>query len=190
MRELKFFIKPLKFSDIIFDSNVFSYCKNEKFTCPNYGHSWACPPASTSLEREFSHYKHFYLIGVKLNLDKYIKRLQKKFPKKKRERLINELYRKKILERELNNFIITFLEKKKEKHENFFILWAGSCDTCELEGKRCTYEENEPCRYPEKMKRGMTSAGINTVETVKRFGLNLNWKNEKYTYRFGLACFN
>ncbi|MHA1688635.1 MAG: DUF2284 domain-containing protein [Promethearchaeota archaeon] len=190
MRGLKFFIKPLRFSEIIFDSNVFSYCKNEKFTCPNYGHSWACPPASTSLEKELSQFKRFYLIGVSLNLNKYIQVIRKKFPKKTKERLINELYRKKTLERELNNFIIAFLEKKKEKHEKYFLLWAESCDTCELEGKKCSYEENNPCCYPEKMKRGMTSAGINTVETVKKLGIDLNWDNEKYTYRFSLACFS
>ena len=92
------------------------------------------------------------------------------------------------MDKKLNERISAFLDEKKGKYDDFFAIWAGNCDICAKEGKKCTYDEGIPCRYPENIKYGMSAVGINTVETVKNLKIELNWANEEYNYRFGLVC--
>jgi len=54
----------IEFRDIIFNSNVRSYCVNSDFQCPNYAHSWACPPEAPYLEKLISQFHSFFLIYV------------------------------------------------------------------------------------------------------------------------------
>ncbi len=190
MVKLDEIILQIKYEDIVFDRNVYSYCKNQNFTCPNYDHSWACPPASPFLKERLSEFQQFFLIGIKFDLENYIKEIQKKYPRRSREIIINKLYRNGIIEKELNGTIEKFLDERRGQFEDSFALWGGNCSLCTDEGKKCTYDEKEPCRFPDKIRYGLSAAGINTVETVKHLGIDLNWTNDKFTYRFGLICLN
>ena len=49
----------IEFNDIGFDREVYSYCLNDKYKCPNYNHSYSCPPAAVLLRERVSQFKVF-----------------------------------------------------------------------------------------------------------------------------------
>ena len=179
----------ISFNDIKFDRKVYDFCNNPKFLCPNYGMSWSCPPASPFMEKEISKYNKFYLIYVKFNILKYIKKVKEIHPKRSEAIIKSSLYRKNIINemtiKEINNFI----EETNISYEHCLILWPERCKICSKENISCTYSQNKPCRLPEKMTYSMTGAGVNTDLTVKKLNFNLEWPPVHYSYRFGLICF-
>jgi predicted metal-binding protein len=161
---------------IIFDPIVQSYCNNPEYLCPYYGHSWACPPNAPYLEEEIMNYKKYYLIYTKFDLK------GKKHNKHKKS--LSYSYMRENMEYEMENF----LETHREKFNELRILWDGHCRICEKEDKKCSIEDDDPCRYPDKIRYSMEAVGIDVTQTVKNVNIDIEWPPINHVYRFGLVC--
>jgi predicted metal-binding protein len=174
----------------VFDPKVQTLCVNPKFKCPNYGHSWACPPEAPYLENEVSKYHRFCLIFSKFDMNSYVKKQKIKHPRRSEINIRNRFYLKDYLRDDLEKEMFRFLETHKDEYESKLVLWDGHCRICgKLLGKGCTYNKGEPCRYPDKKRYSMEAVGINVTDTVKNLNLNIEWPPINHYYRFGLICF-
>ena len=179
----------ISFNQIKFDQKIQSYCCNPKFKCPNYRHSWACPPEAPYLEEKVAGFKKFYLIYTKLDLEEYVKHVWVKKPKKEREKIITAFYSKDSIRDELEKEILHFLNEYQNSYQEKLVLWDGFCRICYKENKKCTYDNGKPCRYPDRIRYSIEAVGINVDQTAKNIGINLEWPPTSYAYRFGLVCF-
>jgi len=179
----------IEFGDIVFNPKVRSYCINSDFQCPNYAHSWACPPEAPYLEELVSQFRKFFLIYVKFDVEKYVKKIQIRHPKKSEISIRNALYMKNLLRNELENEILGFIKDYSEKFEDRLILWDGFCRLCYNDKELgCTYDSGKPCRYPNKIRYSMEAVGIDVNKSVRKLNFNLEWPPVKFLYRFGLIC--
>ncbi len=181
--------KEIKFDDLVFDIKVQTYCNNPKFRCPNYGHSWACPPESPFLKETVSEFKKFYLIYYQFNLKEYVEKERIKNPKRSEKRIKESFYREEFIRDYLEQEIIKFIRNYETPYDNMLILWDGYCRICYKERKQCTYDQKQPCRYPEKIRYSMEACGIDVNATVKKVNIELEWPPVNYSYRFGLVCY-
>ncbi len=171
--------KQITKDSIVFDPSVQTYCVNEKFRCPNYRRSWACPPVAPYLEKEIMSYEKFYLVYKKEFLPKDAEMKRQKYSSLRNWEKMRE---------GLKQEIINLAEELKVNNKTIKILWEGHCQICEKEGKSCTYPENIPCRYPNKLRYSMEAVGINVTATGKNLELDLEWPPKNYVIRFGLIC--
>jgi len=161
---------------IIFDPKVQSYCNNPEYLCPYYGHSWACPPEAPYLEHEIMNYDKFYLIYTKFDIKEKGNNKSKNSFKYKDMR--------EIMEQEMEKFLNQYRNEFKE----IKILWDGHCRVCEKENRKCSIEEDAPCRYPDKIRYSMEAVGIDVTQTVKNLNIDIEWPPINHVYRFGLVC--
>ncbi|NHJ22999.1 MAG: DUF2284 domain-containing protein [Candidatus Lokiarchaeota archaeon] len=158
---------------IVFDPEVQTYCNNPKFKCPNYNHSWACPPKAPYLEEQILQFKKFFLIYVKKELIKnknaYFKRYE-------------------FMRDDIEEEVARFIKENKNDYNEIKILWDGHCRICQKEGKKCTIDEGIPCRYPDDIKYSMEAVGINVTETVRKIQIDIEWPPKNHIFRFGLVC--
>lgn len=179
----------INLKDIIFDPKVQTYCNNVEFKCPNYNHSWACPPEAPYMEKEISLFDRFFLIYYKFDLKNYVKENKLKHPKKSEDFIITSFFRKDIIRDYFEEEIWNFFKRYEDPYKDKLILWDGYCRVCSKEGERCTYDINKPCRYPNKIRYSMEAVGIDVDKTVKNLKIPIEWPPVNYTYRFGLICF-
>jgi len=179
----------ISLKDIVFDPKVQTYCNNPKFRCPNYSHSWACPPEVPYMKNEISQFDRFFLIYYKFNLKIYIKEIKLKNPQKSEDSIRKSFYRKDFIRDNLEKEIWNFLDTYKGFYDDKLILWDGYCRVCYKESKKCTYDQNKPCRYPYKVRYSMEAVGIDVDKTVKNINITIEWPPVIYAYRFGLICF-
>ena len=183
-------IKEIKIENIVISPEVQAYCNNPGFQCPNYGHSWCCPPNAPYMEERISIFKRFYLVYYQFEIDPHVKKIQAKHPNRSRKKIINSLYNKNLIRDRLEKEMEMILEENRDKYEETLALWDGFCRVCNNENDiGCTYDSGEPCRYPNRKRYSMEAVGINVNDTVKNVGFNLEWPPEKYLFRFGLICF-
>jgi predicted metal-binding protein len=183
--------REISYDDIIFDTNVQTLCITPEFKCPYYAHSWACPPEAPYMEEKISKYSKFFLIYSKFDLASYVKRKKKHHPKRNKQVIRNRFYVKNLTRNDLENEIFQFLREYTKNYEERLILWDGHCRVCEQKGyKKCSYEENEACRFPNKIRYSMEAVGIHVSKTVKNLDFDIEWPPIKNYYRFGLVCFS
>jgi predicted metal-binding protein len=181
--------KEIKFKDIFFDPKVQKFCVSETFQCPNYNHSWACPPAAPYLEEEVSKFTKFFLVYTKFNMIEYIRRQKRKYPNRSEKRIRNNLYYKTDIREDLEKEVKLFFEDFDGQYKENLILWGGHCLVCEKQGyKNCSYDEGKPCRYPEKIRYSMEAVGIHVTNMVKALDLDIEWPPMNYYYRFALIA--
>lgn len=179
----------LKFQDIVFDKKVQEFCNNPKFRCPHYSRSWACPPEAPYLEEEIKSYSKYILVYTKFDLNQYIEKIQAKHPNRKKNKILSKVYRKGIVRKLCRKEIKKTLSDLSNDLEDVLVIWHTHCRLCQLElDKPCSYDDGEPCRYPEKIQYSMEAVGINVTETAKKIGITLEWPPRNYLYRFGLIC--
>ncbi len=179
----------VKLEDIVFDPIVQAYCNNPKFRCPNYNHSWCCPPNAPYLEDKVSEFKKLFIIYFQFDLKFYIKEVKAKHPKRSESRILNSLYRKNLVRDYLEQEIFEFFNEYKEKYDEKLVLWDGFCRVCYNEkDKCCTYDSGEPCRYPDRKRYSMEAVGIHVTNTVKNLNFDIEWPPVNHYYRFGLVC--
>ncbi|MHA1642197.1 MAG: DUF2284 domain-containing protein [Promethearchaeota archaeon] len=178
----------IKYKDLIFDKKVQTMCVSDKFKCPNYGHSWACPPEAPFMRDKLQHYDKFYLIYHEFDLKDHVDKIKREKPNWTEEKIISYFYRKEIMRDLMEEEIFKFINNIESNNDNVFILWDGHCRLCEKEGKKCTYDEGQPCRYPDKIRYSMEAVGINVIETVRKLSFKIEWPPKKYVYRFGVVC--
>ncbi|TXT59581.1 MAG: hypothetical protein BAJALOKI2v1_190005 [Promethearchaeota archaeon] len=183
--------KRINKKDIKFDPEVQTYCVSEQFNCPNYNHSWACPPEAPYLEEEIlQNYRKFYLVYSKMQLNQKITTEQRSGNKSSRNRSKNlsSLQKYNLIRNKIEQEIEKFLNDPPEDFEEVRVLWDGHCRICEEQGKKCTYDEGIACRYPEKIRYSMEAVGIHVTKTVKKVDIDIEWPPRNHIYRFALIC--
>jgi len=180
----------INFENIVFDPKIQTYCNNANFKCPNYSHSWACPPEAPYLEEKVSKFKKFFIIYYQVDLNKYVKKEKEKYPNRSVQRIKTSLYRKNLVRDYLEKEILKFLDEYDGDYEEKLVLWDGFCRVCyNKKDKCCTYDSGKPCRYPSAIRYSMEAVGIDVDKTVSNLDIKLEWPPVNYAYRFSLACF-
>jgi predicted metal-binding protein len=162
----------IDYDDIVFDKEVQQFCNNDQFQCPNYHHSWGCPPEAPYLEEKVAEYTHHLLVYIKEDINR---------------KGHNNLALKEKFEREM----LSTAEKIKARSADMHLLWGGHCTLCKRRlDKRCTYDANEPCRFPDEIRYSMEAVGINVDATVKNVDIHIEWPPTDHVYKFGLISYN
>ena len=181
--------------DIFFNPKVQEMCISPSFKCPFYNHSWSCPPNAPYLEKQLNSYKEFYLIYSRFDLESYIQKQKQKHPNRSTFYIKSMfMLRKHFILNNLEEEINTFLEQYRKTYKKKLILWDGTCRYCLLAGEgKCSFDDGKPCRFPLEKRYSMEAVGIEVIRTVlelvKSSRINIKYPSEKYSYRFGLACF-
>ena len=141
-------------NDIILKANI---CKNEilskymdfdyftelcKNGCPHYNLSYTCPPNSPRFDDYTKDFKYSLVIAMYINLDE--------------EKTIDNFHS--YLRKVLSDILIPL-----EKEFNGLLTDGGRCKYCE----KCTYTDNLPCRYPQKIRFSMEAMGIDLNKVCK-----------------------
>lgn len=66
--------------------------------------------------------------------------------------------------------------------KRFLVLGAGSCFIC----KKCTYEDENPCRFPDKAFPSLEACGIDVMSLSKSVGVKYNNGKNTVTYLGGI----
>ncbi|MFW9874060.1 MAG: DUF2284 domain-containing protein [Candidatus Thorarchaeota archaeon] len=182
----------IKFEDIYFDPKVQEMCISTSFRCPFYGHSWSCPPNSPYLEKTIATYEEFYLIYSIFNLKQYIEKERERTNRSeffiKNTFLLTKSFDNYDLEKEFDKLTSKYGKSYKKK----LLLYDGTCKYCKIQNVgACTFDSREPCRFPKEMRLSMEAVGIEVIRTVRALKdkLNIEYPSNRYSYRFGLACF-
>lgn len=182
----------INYADLYFDPKVQEMCISPSFRCPFYEHSWSCPPNSPYLEKTLSTYNEFYLIYSIFDLETYIKNEKERTGRSeffiKNTFLLTKTFNSTDLEEEFNKFLTNYNKKYTKK----LLLYDGTCRYCKLQGYGdCTFDSGDPCRYPYDKRYSMEAVGIEVIKTVLKIKdkLGIEYPSNKYSYRFGLACF-
>jgi len=182
----------IQYEDIYFDRKVQEMCISPNFKCPFYEHSWSCPPNSPYLEKALSTYAEFYLIYSLFDLESYIKKEKERTGRSefyiKNTFLLTKSFESNELEDEVNKF----LEQYDKDYKKKLLLYDGTCKYCKIQkAGACTFDSGEPCRFPSEKRYSMEATGIEVIQTVRdlKDKLKIQYPSNKYSYRFGLACF-
>ncbi len=135
--------------DLVFTQRVREVCRAE---CPQYGKSWACPPAVGSVEECKARclaYPHGLLIITMTEVDDIAS--------------IEATLATRTGHEAVTHQVAAFLE---EQGIAPYVLSTESCAYCE----RCAYPEG-PCRHPEKMYPCVESHGIVVTDLGERYGI-------------------
>lgn len=147
--------------ELIFDDRAILQCYN----CKNFGKKQTCPPhkINVNFEEMIKKYKKglFVLVKFDSSLD---------FAKA-REQSTNKLHH-----------ILLKLEKEAFSQDNHFTtsFIGGSCKLCP---NGCA---EDGCRNPAMSRIPLESTGVDVVETLKKYGLELNFPATDTIYRAGL----
>jgi predicted metal-binding protein len=141
-----------------------------------------------------SKYKRFFLIYSKFDLENHIKEVKAKHPKRSEYRIKLAFQMKNLFREDLDEEFAKYLENFDEKYEERLLLYDGTCRIClNKEEGGCTFDDGLPCRYPNKRKYSMEAVGIEVIRSVhqlqKKNKIDIEYPSNKYSYRFGLACF-
>lgn len=142
--------------EIVFRQELRDMCKSN--VCGRYGTNWACPPAIGEFEE------------AKLKVEKYDKAIVVQTVYKLEDSFDFEgmIEAKSAFQKAFYNISA----KMKEMHTQFesMSLGAGGCEYCE----KCTYIENEPCRFPDKPVNPIEGYGIDVTALANTSGIPYN----------------
>jgi predicted metal-binding protein len=136
--------------DLVFSEKVRHICRTE---CPQYGKSWACPPAVGSVESckaKCLGYANCLVIGTITEVED-----------------LTDL--KACLDTRFDHEALTdeVAELLRQQGVEPYILSTDSCALCDS----CAWCEGKPCRLPEKMHPCVESHGINVIPVLEENGL-------------------
>lgn len=147
-------------SDLIFDERTFFQC----FNCKNYGNKRTCPPFENKLDYKklIMKYKKGLLVLVKFDSSIDFQ--------KARNDSTNKLHK-----------ILLRLEKDAFNQDNHYTtsFIGGSCKLCP---NGCA----EKCRNPQISRMPLEALGVDVVETMKKYGVVLQFPATDTIYRVGL----
>jgi len=152
--------------DLKFDLKVVEQCKS----CKRYGAVTTCPPYVEKLayyQKLLPMYKYGFLYYEKFEIDKYEnwRELGKMSSEKLRTLLLKE--RNKLVN-EGHYFVVAF--------------GGGSCKNC----NKCSI----PCQFPDKALIPMEATGMNIVEMMKKFGIEIKHPVKDFFYRVGCIFYD
>ena len=180
----------IKYNDIYFDRKVQEMCVSPSFRCPFYGHSWSCPPNSPYLEKVLSTYKEFYLIYSVFDLETYIRKEKERTNRSEFFIKNTFLLTKSFESPDLENEFEKFLTQYKKDYKKRLLLYDGTCKYCKIQNAgNCTFDVGDTCRFPNEKRYSMEAVGIEVIKTLRELNLDIEYPSNKYSYRFGLACF-
>jgi len=182
----------IKYEDIYFDPKVQEMCISPSFKCPFYGHSWSCPPNSPYLENALSTYTEFYLIYSMFDLEGYIQKEKERTGRSEFYIKNTFLLTKSFDSNDLENEFTRFLAQYDRNYKKRLFLYDGTCKYCKIQkAGACTFDSGDPCRFPQEKRYSMEATGIEVIQTVRdlKDSLKIEYPSNKYSYRFGLACF-
>ncbi|MDF2613122.1 MAG: hypothetical protein K0S71_908 [Clostridia bacterium] len=143
-------------SKIKFRQELRDMCKSN--VCGKYGTNWACPPAIGEIEEGRNKINEF----TKALVIQTIYQLEDSFDfegmmeaKKVHKEIFEEIAHS--IKREYSDIDIMFLS-------------AGGCEYCE----KCTYLENKPCRFPDKLIPPIEGYGIDVTDLANVSGIPYN----------------
>jgi predicted metal-binding protein len=94
------------------------------------------------------------------------------------------------LKEEFEREMLSAAEQVRKKSTDIHLLWGGHCTLCHTRlGKNCSYDFNEPCRFPEEIRYSMEAVGINVDSTVQNVNMSIEWPPTDYIYKFGLISY-
>ena len=144
--------------DIVFDERSRLLCVNN---CWNYGNRMTCPPniPNINYEKAVKQYKK----GLLIVLDREFKNEKESFRKCKVEST-NTLH-----------FILLQLEQEafNEGYSMATSFIGGSCKLC----KEC---DKSGCRFPKKSRIPMEAVGMDVIQTVEKYNIDIKFPAEKY----------
>lgn len=147
---------------LIFDDRVRLQC----FNCKNYGVKHTCPPHLENIDFEALIKKYRMCLFVIVHRDF---NTEEEFDKIRTEST-NTLHK-----------ILLALEKEAFSQDNHYTtsFIGGSCKLC----KECAPDR---CRQPAKSRIPLEATGVDVVETMKKFGMQLKFPVSNDLYRVGM----
>lgn len=135
--------------------------------CPHYNLSYTCPPNSPKFTEYAKNYEHSLVIAMYMNIDNG-NSIETVHP---------------YLRRVLSDLLIPLEEKF-----NGLLSDGGRCRYCE----KCTYIDNLPCRYPDRIRFSMEAMGIDLDKVCKDIlNHSILWtKNDENNYCTVLGSIN
>lgn len=134
--------------------------------CPHYNLSYTCPPNSPKFTYYTKDYDYSLVIAMYMEIDK--------------DQTINDIHP--YLRKVLSDLLIPL-----EKEVNGLLTDGGRCRYCES----CTYIDNLPCRYPDKIRFSMEAMGIDLDKVCKDIlNHSIVWDNNENSYCTVLGSVN
>ncbi len=136
-------------NDILFSSQVRKYCEMNQ--CGKYGVNWACPPGVgplSTLKEEALEYQQGLVLQTLHIISSSFDWKGMMAAKEAHEKVLR---------------LALGLVKERYEITETLLLGAGSCEIC----ASCSYEENQPCRYPDKALASLEAYGIDVVSLTK-----------------------
>ncbi len=160
-------------ANICKNKNLSKYMDFEYFTklckegCPHYNLSYTCPPNSPRFTDYTINYEKSLVIAMYMTLDN--------------DTSINDIHP--YLRRVLSDLLIPL-----EKEFNGLLTDGGRCRYCD----ECTYTQNLPCRFPDKIRFSMEAMGIDLDKVCKDIlNHSIVWnKNNEHSYCTVLGSIN
>ena len=140
-----------KAEDIEFTERIRTVCRTE---CPQYGTTWACPPAVGTVDecrercQRFSDAFVFTTIAEVPDIEDFEACLATRGPHEDVTRQVREVFR--------------------DLYGDCLVLSTESCALCAA----CTYPEGKPCRHPEHMIPCVESHGIAVTTLAEQAGMS------------------
>ena len=141
-----------------------TYIDIEKFlgfcaACPRYGQTWSCPPYDFDPADVWNAYNAVRLYAVQV------------FPESE-EAKAAALADPEMFLRPYRRAFDALLEERERETCGSLRLDAGRCLVCE----RCARRDEEPCRFPEKLRYSLESLGANVgALAADKLGAPLQW---------------
>lgn len=139
---------------------LYKYMEFEYFTglckngCPYYNLSYTCPPNSPTFIEYTKNYEFSLVIAMYMEIGK--------------NNTINDIHP--YLRSVLSNLLIPL-----EVELNGLLTDGGRCRYCE----KCTYVDNLPCRFPDKIRFSMEAMGIDLDKVCKNIlDHSITWKQD------------
>lgn len=139
--------KLIDTKELMFEPRVRMICEQE---CTRYGTTWACPPATGTLEEcrdRCLQYENGLFFSSVAEVSDIMN--------------MEELLSTRDAHEEITHQLALWLQ---ENHRKGFVLSTESCAICE----ECAYPE-APCRFPERMHPCIESHGIVVTELVEKY---------------------
>lgn len=137
--------------------------------CPNYNHSWSCPPYDFDVTGYWKRFKTLKLFAHKLTMDPAY--LERSYSPEELKELINRIFSE-----GRGNLSAKVFAMEKDYPGSVSLAAGGSCPKCQ---GHCSRLDGKPCRFPETLRHSIEALGGNVGLTIEKLmGLKLEWIEE------------
>ena len=134
--------------------------------CPNYEHSWSCPPYDFDVIAYWKQFKTLKLFAHELTPDPYY--LERSYTQEELKDVIGQ-----ILSEAPRTLGAEIFSMEKDYTGSVSLSPGGSCSKCK---GQCSRLEGKPCRFPDTLRHSLESLGGNVGLTVEKLmSLKMEW---------------